>query len=471
MIFDIVTGSNSGRAKVISASEIINLYPEYENGEESKSIKALVRCPGYRQVIQAYSSGVGRNVFGTSNDKFFTVVGNKLVEMTTAEAVTIRGTLNTSIGRCIFSDNGTQLLITDGTYGYIYNMSTEAFAVISDEHFPSGPTHNIFTDGYFLVNEASTGKFYFSNSYDGTAWEALDFATAEYSSDTLQGIEKTSNGTIWMIGKQNVELWQNVGTSDLPWRRIDGAVKEVGTIAKYSIASNGTQVFWLGNGKSGYGSVFMGYGYEIQKVSTPSIEAVIKGITNISDAVGFVYDDEGHSFYVLSFSSEKTIVYDITTGKWHYRGTYNNFSGGNVRQFSNSCAFFNKKYYIGSYNDGYVYEMSLSIYGENGNAIQRRITTNSINSENKLLKHRKIEIECEKGIGLNGGDNPRIILEFSDDDGKTWSNYYYLTVGKIGEYKARAVRYRLGSSRNRVYRLTMSELVPWTITRAFIEVE
>lgn len=428
MIFDIVHGTNKGRAKVISCTDLINFYPEVEQREKSKFVKALIGCPGYRLAVTAHTEGHGRGIYRTSTGRLFIIASNKLIEISTAEAATERGTLSTSIEKCVISDNGTQLLITDGTYGYTYNLSTNTLALVSDGDFPSSPTHCIFTDGYFLVNETGTGKFYFSASYDGTSWDALDFATAEYSADTLQGIAKTSNGTIWMIGKHSTELWQNVGVADLPWRRISGSVKEIGCIARYSIASNGGQVFWLGNGPGGYGNVFMGNGYDIQRISSHAIEYQIKQLTDIDEAVGFTYSDEGHSFYVISFGSEKTFVYDMTTNEWHKRGSYNESTGFNIRQFANGHAFFNGKHYVCSYLNAGVYEMNLDIYTEAGEPIKRVIDTNHISNENKLSRHKKFEIDYEKGTGIESDIEPEMMLRFSDDGGHTWSNEMSITV-------------------------------------------
>jgi hypothetical protein len=276
-----------------------------------------------------------------------------------------------------------------------------------------------------------------------------------------------------MLGKHSLELWQNVGTSDLPWRRISGCVKEVGCISPYSIASNGDQVFWLGNGLNGYGSVYMGSGYEVKKISTHAIEYQIKQFVGLENVSAFVYSDEGHSFYVINFDTQKTFVYDLSTGEWHRRGTIDTLSGNNVRQFLNSCAFFNGKIYCGSFLNGNIYEMSLDILSEAGSSIKREIITNHIGMENRLIRHKKIEIDLEKGVGLEGEDEPKIMLQFSDNGGNTWSNQFDIVFapGKIGEYYTRAIYKRLGVSRDRIYKIVVSDSVKWVITNAFIEVE
>lgn len=474
MIFDIIQGSNNSRAKVISLNSLENYYVEIEDGEKSKNVKALIATPGFRLAVTAYNSGTSRGLYTTSTDRMFIIVYNKLIEMLADESVVVRGTVNTSTGMCNYCDNGNQILIVDGSNGYIYNLTTNLLTTITAPAFPDNATHCLFTDGYFLVNEGNSGKFWFSASYDGTTWNALSFATAEYSADNLQGIVKTSNGTIWMIGKQSTELWNNVGTADLPWRRISGSVKEVGCIAPYSIASNGVNVFWLGNGQSGYGSIFMGSGYESQKISTPAIEYQIKQLTNIDDATAFTYSDESHSFYIINFGAEITFCFDLTTGQWHTRGTYNSDTGNNIRQFAQSYCFFNSKHYVGSYLNGKVYEMNLDIYDEDSNPIKRVIVTKHVNDENRLLRHKKLEIDFERGIGLVGTAAPQIMVQFSNDGGHTWSSEAWTdaskSAGAIGEFNVRAIWKRLGSARDRVYKISCSDPVKWVIVNAYLEV-
>lgn len=62
--------------------------------------------------------------------------------------------------------------------------------------------------------------------------------------------------------------------------------------------------------------------------------------------------------------------------------------------------------------------------------------------------------------------DPVLIVDWSDDHGRTWSNGRELSMGKIGEYGVRLKTERLGSSRNRVYRVTISDPVKRVILAA-----
>lgn len=470
MQFDIVQGTYNARAKNVGCNRLVNFYPEMHPQGKGKNVKSLIRTPGYRLIGASHTEGTNRGMYTSSTGRLFLVVWDRLIEILSDETTISRGTMVGTSGYCRFSDNGNQLLITDGTTGYIFTFATNVLAVISDPDFPENPTTNVFTDGYFLVSSTRSGQFFFSASYDGTSWNALDFATAEYSADSLQGIAKTSNGTIWMIGQASLELWQNVGTADLPWRRIAGSVKEVGCIAPYSIVSNGERVLWLGGGSAGYASVYMGAGYDVVKVSTPALEYNIKTYEDIHRAIAFTYSDEGHDFYVISFSSDATHVFDMTTGEWHERGTYSSLFGDNIRQFANGYGFAFNKHYVASYYNANVYEMSLNVLLEDTEVIMRKIVTAHLSDENRFLRIAKMEIDCEKGVGLVGGAEPKLMLRSSFDGGHTWSNQVECGVGMIGAYTARCIFRRLGIARDRVFEITVSDPVDWNIINAFIEV-
>ena len=90
-----------------------------------------------------------------------------------------------------------------------------------------------------------------------------------------------------------------------------------------------------------------------------------------------------------------------------------------------------------------------------------------------MLSFNQLEMLFEPGVGLDGGvqgEDPMVLLEYSDDGGLTWSNEIWRSVGKIGKYKWRSVWNRLGSSRHRVFRVTMSDPVKWVVTGANLEV-
>jgi hypothetical protein len=61
------------------------------------------------------------------------------------------------------------------------------------------------------------------------------------------------------------------------------------------------------------------------------------------------------------------------------------------------------------------------------------------------------------------------MLDWSDDGGHVWGNEHWTGIGAIGDYKNRAVWRRLGASRDRIYRLTVTDAVKPIVLGAHLE--
>ncbi|MCU1301966.1 MAG: hypothetical protein JWQ87_2250 [Candidatus Sulfotelmatobacter sp.] len=66
------------------------------------------------------------------------------------------------------------------------------------------------------------------------------------------------------------------------------------------------------------------------------------------------------------------------------------------------------------------------------------------------------------------GRGPTMFMKFSDDGGRTWSNEYSRDCGQAGKFLTRVRWMRLGTSRDRVYRIYVTDPVPWRIIDAYL---
>lgn len=80
------------------------------------------------------------------------------------------------------------------------------------------------------------------------------------------------------------------------------------------------------------------------------------------------------------------------------------------------------------------------------------------NEINKFLLYKKA-----------AGVDPQAMLSWSDDGGHTWSNDYMASLGKQGEYSKRTQWRRLGKSRNRVFRLAISDPIKKVLNSAVLQ--
>jgi hypothetical protein len=278
---------------------------------------------------------------------------------------------------------------------------------------------------------------------------------------------------VWVFGDDSTEVWYNAGTADFPLQRIQGAFNEIGCAAPFSIAKLDNGVFWLAKDSQGQGMVYRATGYAGQRVSTHAIEWQIQQYSDMSDAIGYTYQQDGHSFYVLVFPQANTTwVFDVATEMWHERAGWHN--GEFTRHRGNCKTVFNGEVIVGDYENGKLYAFRQDVYDDAGKPQRWLRSWRALPpGQNTLLRtaHHSLQLDCETGVGLNlgQGNNPAVMLRWSDDGGHTWSYEHWRTMGRIGQYGFRTYWRRLGMTvklRDRIYEISGTDPVKIAITGA-----
>jgi hypothetical protein len=494
-------------ARSINAADnrMVNLFPEVipEGGKEPGFLN---RAPGLK-LQRAVGTGPIRALWShqTNGADFYVVSGTEVYKMTSLTATPVKLGDVADGGPVSIADNGTQLFFACNGPSYIYNESTNQFKQITDPDFPGAATVG-YLDGYFVFNEPNSQRIWVTALLDGSSIDPLDFASAEGSPDGLVAVN-VDHREAWLFGTDSVEVWYDVGGTDFPLQRIQGAFNEIGCVAAFSIAKLDNSLFWLGTDARGQGIVYKANGYTGQRVSTHAIEYAIAQYGNISDALAYTYQQEGHGFYVLTFpSANATWVYDAATQAWHERAGLVN--GQFTRHRSNCQCNFGGETVVGDFKNGNIYTFDLDVYSDNGQAQKwlrswRALPTGQNNL--KRTAHHSLQLDAETGVGLNGLTNdtsvflvteaednlitesgdfilssitqipiepPQAMLRWSDDGGHTWSSEHWTSMGRIGEYGHRTIWRRLGMTlklRDRVYEVSGTDPVKIAIVGAELQ--
>ena len=80
------------------------------------------------------------------------------------------------------------------------------------------------------------------------------------------------------------------------------------------------------------------------------------------------------------------------------------------------------------------------------------------------------ELEIKLQAGQDDNSNPLLMLDWSDDNGRTWSTSRQEGIGAVGEYKKRVIFRRLGQSLGRVFRLRMTDAARLVLLGAKVKV-
>lgn len=332
-----------------------------------------------------------------------------------------------------------------------------------------------WSDGYFILVEGGTNRFRVSELQSFNL-DALSFSSSEGSPDIALALE-VINRYLYIFNEKTIEVYANTGNPDFPFERIQGGFIEFGLLAKHSVAIVGTTLVWLGRTVDGDGTIFAMEGTQPRRISTHAIEQAIRGYADPSSAVAWTYQSAGHGFYVLNFD-EATWVYDFATQMWHERAYLND--GELERHRAQVCAYIpsTRQHLVGDYESNKVYVLSESAYSDNGDEILRLRSCPHISSDGNRLSYSRFQLDMETGIGLDGdvqGSSPTVMLDWSDNGGHTWSSEQFALAdvggGEIGDFKKRVVWRRLGSSRDRIFRVKMTDPVKAKWINAMIDVE
>lgn len=467
----LVGGSSQQRSLPFNAERTINLYPVLD--QKGKEVSALYGTPGLNKWGVEIPNGLpGRGCFAAANGRAFIVAGDGLYELHGDFLYfTPLGMLSSSRGNVSIDENGFQLAICDGTDVYILTYATNVFAQVTDGDLPSSGTIT-FIDGYFVVNENDTGKFFISGLYDGFTWAALDFATAESSPDSLLRVIN-SLGQLWLLGDKTGEIWTNTGASSFPFERVSGAKMEMGIMAPHTAIPVDNSLLWVGKDNIGSGMVYRTKGFTPQRISTDAIEKLIQAATDPTNMKAYTYQEDGHVFYVLTGGGMQTTpVYDITMQMWHERAVLNS-RGEYEQHMGQSGMFAFNKQLVLSRKDGTVCTMSLDYFtdfdGMTKPLSSERIYTH-ISNENKRQTYRQLEIAMETGVGNQSdpGQSPQITLWISRDGGRTYSGGYTTSFGKMGNYERRAVFRRLGTAYNWTFKIRITDPVKRALIGSYL---
>jgi hypothetical protein len=462
---EFIGAAYTSRSLNFDASRCVNLYPEASGSGQSKSIAMLLGCPGLLRFGTLAGGGV-RGMLRFSATVAIVVVGANVYKIGTSGAGTLIGTISYATTPVSMASNGSVIMLVTGTDGYAINPSANSVTQIINSAF-TGADRVDYIDGYFVFNKPGTQQFQITQLLS-TNIDPLDFASAEGAPDLLISL-LVDHREVWLFGETSSEVFFNSGNADFPLERIQGAFLQQGCAAKNTPARLGGGVVWLSANEQGQGMVVKSQGYQPTRISTHAIEYAINKYSRIDDAIGFAYQSEGHSFYVLTFpTGNATWVYDDNTQLWHERAWRNPVDGSMNRHRAQCVMAFANKIIVGDWENPYLYAWDLDTYTDDGGILPAiRQVPHFASPDNTNLFIHKLWIDMETGVGLNGatqGSDPQVMLSWSKNGGHTFGTEVWASAGKIGEFRRRVNFRRVTRARDLVFRMTFTD----PVKRAFI---
>lgn len=450
---DLGTGSSPGRDGQEGRARHINCMLEVLGGE-ARAPKAIYPLAGLTRVDRGGVGGVARGFIDRSETEFIGVRGQTVTLFDTSMNETTIGAL-AGVRRVFMARNQISTpqigIVTDGLY-YVLQGST--ITQIVNPNLPA-PNSIDFIDGR-MVFGIDDGRFYLSDTNDATAIRADALATAEASADGLRRVV-SHNGFLHLMGTRTLEIWRNAGLpGNQPFEPVQRDL-EFGCLAAHSVAKADNGLFWVDH----HGRVVVARNSTPQRISTHSVERAIQSLTPAQqrDLWAFTSWYQGHEFYTL-VADTFTWEYDGTTQVWHERQSY-----GLSRFRGNAHIFFNGQHLIGDYASGKIYRLNPDADDEDGDPLVAEVWCPPLSEFPGGMTIHELAVGLISGAGLNNASLdkrfPKIMMDYSEDGGRTWSTERQGDVGVIGEYDTFVRWKRLGTTRRkpRTFRLRMSAAV------------
>ena len=364
----------------------------------------------------------------------------------------------TPAGRTGVANNDTQIEIVDGTNTWCYDIPSATLNTLTGgaNVYPANTV--AYFDDYFLLDRAGTNFVDYSALSDGTSFDGLDFFSADADPDIVLGVSAVHEQLL-IIGSKTIEFWWDAGALNQPFQRIQSTLLQRGMAAPLAFVQEDNTLFWLGND---------GIFYRLQnffplRVSQHAMEAAWQTYSTMTDVFCFSYTQEGHKFIVLTFpSAPATWVLDLSTMLWHQRESWDANDTSYGRWRGNCACYSFDQILIGDAYTGQIGIADFNVFTEYGNTMRGLITSPPIQEDRRRIFLKRFELDVTSGVGLTSGqgENPIVVLDWSDDGGVTWNTQQVLLyMGRKGEYTKRLYRRRLGQSRSRVLRLQTTDPV------------
>jgi hypothetical protein len=342
----------------------------------------------------------------------------------------------------------------------------------SDGAFSGGETCDI-VDNYFVYNRPESQQFGASGVLSPISG-STSFSSKDGSPDDLVALI-VDHREVYLMGEASSEVWTDVGAVPFPFQRIPGTNTQHGIAAKFSLARFGDSFCYVSRNNRGQAQIMQMKGYVPTRISNHAVENSIAN-QYVDNATAWTYQLEGHEVYVVTFPSlELTWAYDLASGMWH-KWLYTENNGTYTRHRGNCCAVFQGLVLVGDYEDGSIYQIDKNNYTDNGQHIRRLRRAPHLVSDFQRQYFDELQIQFQPGVGLTGitvpindavvGADPQAMLRWSNDGGSTYSNEHWTTIGKIGKYKNRAIWRRLGTARDRVFEVVVSDPINAVIVSA-----
>lgn len=454
--FPVISGKgaqpNEGGGRLINA-----IVEKLEDGAPARVVRK--RAPGLNRVVEATGEtncrgmiAIGQQTLVAFTDRLYVVASDF--------SITDLGALDGD-QPVIFARNNKSPVpdIACVTENGAFQVFTGAAPIAYPDPDVGSPSSVTFGDGYFFFGYGDGTIL--ASDLNSTAINALNFTTAEAKADTLYRVVFFRQ-ELFAFGSGTTEVYQNTANATgFPFSRTN--VIPRGLVGKWAVAGFedgwANTLIWVGDD----GIVYEMKGYTPSRISTHDVERDIEAVVRTGDTSAmqaFVYMSEGHAFWALR-GEFFCWVYDLTTGSWHERQSYEL----QTWRAQVSCRNYGL-WMIGESESGIVYNVQADFYREGTQPMVWTVQSGHMVDFPTEVACPRADFYFDKSTGLDNGEspietNPRVRVSWSNDGGLSFSQPLQREFGAQGEFRLRVQVNRTGFTgpEGRIWKLEVSDPV------------
>lgn len=461
-----------GRSSLASSERLVNIYAE-PNPEDSPFPFTLFGIPGTTQWVNTgdYNPIYGMIVF---NGYLYVVAGTSIYKYDQNKNKTFIGTMGSLPGYVQMTantgdiTNGINPQITILTPGGIsYQIKDDVLTQITNVNYLNSRSVTTL-DNYTIFTQQESDQWFISANGDTSSYAALDREFAQANPGNLI-VALNYNRNLVLMKETTTEIWYNSGNQTFPFTRMSGVLIQKGCAATLSAVVDITGYYWLGNDRI----IYYTSNFTPVRISTYAIEAAIENYETISDAIAYVYVQNGHRYYVLTFpSANATWVFDISTQLWHERSSTNSLTFSENHYSPTVHVYFNGQHIVNGQKEGILYYLDNNSYSEDGVPIVSEIVSATQFVDFARYTVDKLVLLMEPGVGISQGQgfDPQIMIQISIDEGKTWSKEIQGSLGRMGDYQREIFWSNIGLCRSITFKVKISDPVKRIFNGAYMNI-
>jgi hypothetical protein len=128
---------------------------------------------------------------------------------------------------------------------------------------------------------------------------------------------------------------------------------------------------------------------------------------------------------------------------------------------------------VTDYRNGKIYKIDPTKYDNNGETLPFEVTSKHIWHDDKEIGISQLQVDIQAGVGLavGQGSDPQMMLKVSKDGGNSFNEVGWSDMGGVGQYKQRCIWRNLGSAKDWVLKLRVTDPIKRVLTGASAEMQ